>query len=1140
MPPPLVAIKPDLPRLPALHLERPRLDALWEGCRGRRLLLITAGAGFGKTAFLARAAARHEGPVAWLSLDEGDAEPATFALRLYEALRRACGAKAALAVDAAPGVDPEPEQQLAAALGLLRAAEAPCLIVLDDVHLAAAAPGVRELLERLLRHLPESAVLALLSRESLELATARLQAAGELATLGAAELAFSAEEIAGLYALRFPGASLPTAEVERIAALTEGWAAGIGILFQGLAEPTPVALAAALEGALAAREGWFAYFAEEVLAGLPADSRDFLRAIAILPRLEPALCDALLEREGAAALLAELARRNCFLIADSAGGYRLHALFRDCLREQLARHAGEARRRALQRRAAALLRKRGDWLAAAAASAEAADYEGLIALCERHAEELLATGQYTQLRGLLDGLPAGRLGGSAPALFLLGRVHEVHGRFGEAERAYRRALRRSEPGPMRVELLSLLAQLAMRQGRYRACLRLCDQALAAPGLRPATEGRLLGLRGVSACDLGRVEEGAAALVQAGRIFRRRQDALGEGRVLYLLVGNVHGPCGEFREAKRAGRRSLAIFRELGDPRRICHSLGVLGWVLVEAGELREAADCCEEALRLAERLEYATMLAVVHYSLGRLRLLEGDHAAARAHLERARELGEQGAEAEMRSIPHIALAELDLAEGNRLIARRRLRVALAAAHSVGHRLHEGRCETLLGQIAAPGREGPHWERAERLLARAGAGFELRRLGALRLDRALAGGRLADAELAAFLSGLAASEHERALSVQQPAECARLWAAALARGLEAEHAARRLEELGEAALPALASLAESPDEDSRLRLVALLARLGGEASRELLARVARGRRDGAAQAAADELAATPSQPLQIRALGPLEIERAGAWLRLEDWPSRRALRLFQLLLVHRFHWVPQEQLLEALWPEGDPQRGRGNLRQSIFQLRRLLDIGGGPSHVQHRQEACRLDPGSGHRYDVFEFEAGLAAAEAARRRNDIAAAELSLRAALAQYRGDFLAESPYEELAVQEREGLRDRYLRALERLLALLAEAGRWGELPALCRQGLRLDPYCEGLHWHLVQAEYGLGQRREALVDFQRYERLMLQELGVAPSPRLQALAERLSRREPPPVPMAEQTPPRRDPGPAGPPSPRRRGADR
>ncbi len=1124
---------PDLPRLPALHLERPRLDALWETCRGRRLVLVTAGAGFGKTAFLARAAARHTGLLAWLSLDEADAEPAGLAQHLQAALERACGR------EAVPVRAGEPEQQLAAALALLRAAEGPCLLVLDDAHLAASVPATRALIERLLRQLPAGATLALLSREQLELSTARLQAAGELAAVGPAELAFTAAEIAALYALRFPGAVLPPAAAARLAALTEGWAAGIGILLQGLNEPSPAALEEALAGALAAREGWFAYFAEEVLAGLPAATRGFLRASAILPRLEPALCDALLERADAAALLAELARRNCFLIADGAGGYRLHALFRDCLRDQLARHEGQERHRALQRRAAVLLRKRGDWLAAAAASAEARDADGLLALCERHSEELLVSGQYGQLRALLGTLPAARLAASSPALFLLGRIHEVQGRFAEAERAYRRALRQTEPGPLCVELLSLLAQLAMRQGRYRACLRLCDRALAEPGLRPATEGRLLGLRGVSACDLGRLDEGAAALVQAGRIFRRRQDALGEGRVLYLLVGNVYGPRGEFREAKRAGRRSLAIFRELGDPRRICHSLGVLGWLLVEMGELQEGGECCEEALRLAERLEYGTMLGIVHYSLGRLRLLEGDPGAAREHLERARELGEQVGEAEQQSIPYLALAELDLAEGNRRIATRRLRHALGVVQSLGHRLLEGRCETLLGQAAAPGREGPHWARAERLLARAGAGFELRRLHCLRLDRALAVGRLDDAALAAFLAGLAASEHERALRIQQPAACARLWAAALARGLEMEHAARCLEALGDAALPALAPLAASPDEDCRLRLVGVLGRLSSDAARALLARVARGRRGDAAQAAADELGAAPSQALQIRALGPLEIERAGHCLRLEDWPSRRALRLCQLLLVHRFRWVPQEQVLEALWPGADPQRSRGSLRQSIFQLRRLLDAGGGPSHVQHRQEACRLDPGSGHRYDVLDFEAALAAAEAARRRNEVRAAEVSLRAALALYRGDFLMESPYEEMAVLEREGLRDRCLRALERLLALLATAERWGELPALCRRGMALDPFGEGLHWHLIQAQFRLGQRREAVADYQRYERLMLQELDSPPSPRLCKLAEQLNRPEPPPAPAVPPAP-GRDRVPAGPPSPRRRGADR
>jgi DNA-binding SARP family transcriptional activator len=287
---------------------------------------------------------------------------------------------------------------------------------------------------------------------------------------------------------------------------------------------------------------------------------------------------------------------------------------------------------------------------------------------------------------------------------------------------------------------------------------------------------------------------------------------------------------------------------------------------------------------------------------------------------------------------------------------------------------------------------------------------------------------------------------------------------------------------------------------------------------------------------------PGQPLRIRALGPLEVEREGSVRRLEDWPSRRALRLFQLLLVHRFRWVPQEQILEALWPGADPQRSRGSLRQSIFQLRRCLDAGGGASHVQHRQEACRLDPGAGHRYDVADFEAALELAEAARRRQDGPAAEAALREAIGLYRGDFLSESPYEEMAVLEREALRDRFLRALERLLAQLAAAERWAELPPLCRLGLRTDPYAEALHWHLIHAQYRLGRLPDAVADYRRYEQLMLRDLDLPASPRLRSLAEQIKGPLPPPVPTAAAgpAPPPRRPSPGTPPVPRRRGADR
>ena len=122
-----------------------------------------------------------------------------------------------------------------------------------------------------------------------------------------------------------------------------------------------------------------------------------------------------------------------------------------------------------------------------------------------------------------------------------------------------------------------------------------------------------------------------------------------------------------------------------------------------------------------------------------------------------------------------------------------------------------------------------------------------------------------------------------------------------------------------------------------------------------------------------------ETLHIKALGALEISAAGRVLKFEDWRSRRALRLFQYLLIYRFRWVPRDEIIEALWPETDPAKGLNSLRQTVFVLRNTLagsdDAGEKTDRfISYRNEALRLDPGEGYVYDVEICEGLLQKAE----------------------------------------------------------------------------------------------------------------------------------------------------------------------
>ncbi|MBM3316867.1 MAG: winged helix-turn-helix domain-containing protein [Candidatus Eisenbacteria bacterium] len=1114
---PIIASKLTAPPVPAAYLSRPRLDRRWPEWSAGRLVAVTAGAGFGKTLFLADQARRHPGGLLWYSLDGQDADPETFCAYLLDGLRGLASAPSGgRTARPDPGaVSPGAEEALARAIGYLHDAPPPALIMLDDAHTLAGAPQVLQWIERLVRFLPATATLVISAREPLAIPATRLKAAGQAARIGAADLSFTAEETAQLFERRFPGTRLAGDSAHRLAELTEGWAVGIELFLQSLPDGSPETVSRALEQVSASGERWFDYFAEEVVAGLCPRTRDFLRRSALLPRLEVRLCNRLLGIRHSGRTLEELARRQLFTfpVDGERRQYRYHHLFRDFLRRQLEQRTPATELRRLHRRAAAALAEGGSLADAVALHADAGDHQEALRLIERGGDGLLEAGQHAAVERAFDGLPDDQFRRRPAALRVLGRLRDYQGQWREAESIYDRLVRRLPRGAERAELLRRMASLRLRRGEYETGTALCRRALRELGRRAdPRRGEILLLLGVAACEQGRLAEGERHLNEAAALFERRRSDLPLIRIAYLLAANVYYPRGEFARAKAAARRALVGARRAGDAVEVSRAVGVLAFVTAAAGEAREARELATEGLRLATAFQHRHAAAFCRQVLGRCALLAGDLSAARQHLDQAQQFGDQAGETDLVLYPRLGRVELALVEGDPSRAAVLAAEALRIARAQEDALQEGQCRALLGLAERDARPRPasrQWSRAEEIFRRIGAAYELHRLLLLRLASGDVPATEARRTLRELLLGTGRLGHDFLFEILEPDRGALVAARALAEGVEPERARALLLRLGEKAVPPLAELARSAPERVRSQAIELLSRIGGRGSRAALddlasSKTAIGR---LASRAVEDLGRSPAVPLSIEALGPLVVRVGDRVLAHADWRSRRARRLFELLLAHRFRWAPRDQILEALWPDADPDRAHNNLRQSVHILRALLepdrDRAGHSHYIVCRDEAFRLQPGEGYAYDVEAFERGLAEAEALSERGVRSPAEEKLKQAIGLYRGDFLAQSPYEEFAVAEREELRDRLLRALRRLLESEARAGRWEEWLLYGRRATTLDPYDEAIAAGIVRAHLRLGHRREALAAYQAYERMMIRELGVLPSAEMRALAD-------------------------------------
>ena len=218
-------IPPPLPN----PVERPRLiERLNEGLH-RKLTLVSAPAGFGKTTLISEWVGGRERPAAWLSLDEGDNDPTRFLTYLVAALSRVEGMEATVGEGALSMLQspqpPSTEAVLTSLINEVAALPDRIILVLDDYHIIDSSP-IDDALTFLLEHLPPQIHLVVATRDDPLLPLARLRARGQLTELRVADLRFTLSE-AARFLNQVMGLTLSTEEIAALETRTEGWIAGL-------------------------------------------------------------------------------------------------------------------------------------------------------------------------------------------------------------------------------------------------------------------------------------------------------------------------------------------------------------------------------------------------------------------------------------------------------------------------------------------------------------------------------------------------------------------------------------------------------------------------------------------------------------------------------------------------------------------------------------------------------------------------------------------------------------------------------------------------------------------------------------------------------------------------------------------------
>ncbi len=639
-----------VPRSNVPLVERPRIiELIGQATAGHRVTLVCGPSGSGKTvACAAWASGAQDGSVAWLSLDYGDRWPR----QLWEHVRLALASTPAIPGDVARAL-PDPDDD-AFPLRLAELAErftTPVTLVVDDICDLAGA-SVLTGVDQLIRHAPPTLRLVLSGRHPAGLAVAKLRVGGELAEIGAADLACTPEEADAYFAM--VGLDLPPAQRDELLARTEGWMTGLRLAALRAGPGRPGASISRITGDEPAVAD---YLWDEVLASLPADSRLFLLRTSVADVICGDLADALTGGSSGGAILEQLSRENMMIgPEDSDLGrterteYRFHPMLADMLRARLRRELpGETIR--LTRRAARWLAARGQHAQAISAAARAGDWDFAGRVLADAGPELLVPGRAAELEPVLATFPASRFaadpavagalaaaglrtGDSCAAALHLDNAQQALGRCGQAQRTRIRTW------------LQALRLMSTSPGQGSDADTLVEQSrgIAVQAERTACDAAAHQSVGLLWCALGAAELAAMDVVSARQSLAAARRHLREGRPEFDDRARGWQALAEAVYGDLAAASDLAEHRdgEAGPTSLLCQlAMAHVHLARDELAAARAALDQCDPDERAGlydghDPAAGSVIVSLAATARARLALADGDLGAARNVLTRLR------------------------------------------------------------------------------------------------------------------------------------------------------------------------------------------------------------------------------------------------------------------------------------------------------------------------------------------------------------------------------------------------------------------------------------------------------------------------------------------------------------------------
>jgi LuxR family maltose regulon positive regulatory protein len=552
---PLINTKLYAPLLRPSHIARARLraslnsDFLKGDTFTRKLTIISAPAGYGKTTLTVEWLNNLDLQIAWFSLDENDNDPVRFLTYLLNAFKHIQPQFGSVTLDMLQSPQLLPlEVLLTPLLNEIEAIHSPLILVLDDYHLIQT-PTIHQYLNFLVEHQPPQLHTVIVSREDPQLPLHRLRARGQMLEIRQEDIRFTLQETTD-FLQKAVNQELSPENIAAIEHRTEGWVTGMQLLALSLQKQSDA------QGFIRSFAGSnrfiLDYLFEEVFHQQLEEIQTFLIKTSVLENLSAGLCEAVTGYNNSSSILKSLDQSNLFILPldQSQTWYRYHRLFLDLLRHQLRLHQ-EISQSALHNKASLWYEDQGYREEAVKHALAGSDWERATDLIYQASEAMLKSGAIATMLGWLQKIPVGFIQAKpeycltyAWPLLLTGQVNAANPFLETAEKLA------SHDSALLGEIAAAQAFQAQTMGDEARMVERSEHALS---LLPETD---LSSRSILAMNLGIAYWHAGAIAKAERYLNQALPAARQTGNKYaevtslLFLGRVHAVRGRLQTAAK--------------------------------------------------------------------------------------------------------------------------------------------------------------------------------------------------------------------------------------------------------------------------------------------------------------------------------------------------------------------------------------------------------------------------------------------------------------------------------------------------------------------------------------------------------------------------------------------------------------